>query len=247
MTRREYTESVLSALRHVTRREREAIRAEIDGHIEDHMADLLELDYPPELVEERTLSAMGDPAEVGRALNRQYPLGWLVVSRTALAAVLVLLLLLTQVNWQAVRWNLDTRFRSSDQFSYEEPYEFLNGSSLDIRVDIGPVVSRVCAAKVLEIQPDSDWAEIFPEEQYLAVVAIRSYNRSLWDIGRFVQNYSVGPGLYVHSETGMGAGGLYSTCCVVPVERGETEVTASYTEHGYDVSVQIPLDWGDIV
>ena len=49
MTRKEYTESVLSALRLVTQREREAIRAEIDGHIEDHMADLLELDYPPEL------------------------------------------------------------------------------------------------------------------------------------------------------------------------------------------------------
>ncbi len=76
MTRKEYTETVLSALRHVTRREREAIRAEIDGHIEDHMADLLELDYPPELAEERTLSAMGDPTEVGEKLDLQYRLHW---------------------------------------------------------------------------------------------------------------------------------------------------------------------------
>ena len=79
MDRKTYIETVLSALRHVTRREREAIRAEIDGHIEDHMADLLELDYPPELAEERTLSAIGDPAEVGRELNKQYPLRWLTV------------------------------------------------------------------------------------------------------------------------------------------------------------------------
>ena len=103
MTRGEYTESVLSALRHVTRREREAIRAEIDGHIEDHMADLLELDYPPELAEERTLFAMGDPKEVGRELNRQYPLRWLVIGRMAMAAVLVFALVAVGPVWDALR------------------------------------------------------------------------------------------------------------------------------------------------
>ena len=41
MTRKEYTDAVLAVLRHVTRREREAIRREIDGHIEDHMDCLL--------------------------------------------------------------------------------------------------------------------------------------------------------------------------------------------------------------
>ena len=89
MDRREYTEAVLSTLRRVTGRERAAIRAEIDGHIEDHMEGLLELGYDPELAEERTLAAMGAPQEVGRALNRQYPLRWLVVGRMAMAAVLV--------------------------------------------------------------------------------------------------------------------------------------------------------------
>ena len=39
------------------------------------MEGLLELGYSPELAEERTLDAMGDPKEVGRELNRQYPLG----------------------------------------------------------------------------------------------------------------------------------------------------------------------------
>lgn len=67
MTRKEYIESVLSALCHVTRREREAIQAEIDAHIEDHMADLLELDYPLELAGSQTLileSQDGSQAEI---------------------------------------------------------------------------------------------------------------------------------------------------------------------------------------
>ena len=41
MDRRDYTETVLSALNHVTRRERTAIRAELEGHMEDHMEGLL--------------------------------------------------------------------------------------------------------------------------------------------------------------------------------------------------------------
>lgn len=75
MDRKTYIDTVLSALRHVTSDERLAIRAEIDGHIEDHMEGLLELGYSPELAEERTLDAMGDPKEVGRELNKQYT-GW---------------------------------------------------------------------------------------------------------------------------------------------------------------------------
>ena len=79
MDRRQYTEQVLSSLRRVTQRERESIRAELDGHMEDHMEALRALGYDEELAEERTLAAMGDPAEVGRELNRQYPFRWLVV------------------------------------------------------------------------------------------------------------------------------------------------------------------------
>lgn len=78
MDRRDYTDRVLSSLRRVTEKEREAIRSELDGHIEDHMEALRELGYDEELAETRTLAAMGDPEEVGRELNKQYPFRWLV-------------------------------------------------------------------------------------------------------------------------------------------------------------------------
>ena len=103
MDRREYTDTVLSALRHVTKRERTAIRSEIDGHIEDHMEGLQELGYEQEFAEQRTLDAMGDPKEVGRELNRQYPLGWLVIGRMAMAAVLVFALVAAGPMWNALR------------------------------------------------------------------------------------------------------------------------------------------------
>ena len=103
MGRRDYTETVLSALNHVTRRERAAIRAEPEGHMEDHMEGLTELGYEPKLAEQRTLAAMGDPKEVGRELNRQYPLGWLIVGRVAMAAVLIFALVAAGPLWDTLR------------------------------------------------------------------------------------------------------------------------------------------------
>ena len=91
MDRREYTAQVLSCLRRVTWDEREAIRAELDGHMEDRFESLRELGYDETEAEERTLAAMGDPAEVGRELNQQYT-GWgfVLLSRAAVLLTVVL-------------------------------------------------------------------------------------------------------------------------------------------------------------
>ena len=94
MDRRQYTEQVLSSLRRVTHDERESIRAELDGHMEDHMEALRELGYGEAEAEARTLAAMGDPAEVGRELNKQYPFRWLVAGWVAKALAVVFLCLL---------------------------------------------------------------------------------------------------------------------------------------------------------
>ena len=92
MARRDYPDRVLSSLRRVREKEREAIRSELDGHIEDHMEALRELGYDEELAEERAIAAMGEPDEVGRALNRPYTgWGWVLVSRAAVVLTVVLL------------------------------------------------------------------------------------------------------------------------------------------------------------
>ncbi len=99
MDRRQYTDRVLTSLRRVTAKEREAIRQELDGHMEDHMEALRALGYDEELAEKRTIAAMGDPAEVGRELNRQYPFRWLVIGRAAMIATLLFALLVAPPAW----------------------------------------------------------------------------------------------------------------------------------------------------
>lgn len=99
MDRRQYTDRVLASLRRVTAKEREAIRQELDGHMEDHMESLRELGYDEALAEARTLAAMGDPEEVGRELNQQYPFRWLVIGRAAMVLTLLFALLVALPAW----------------------------------------------------------------------------------------------------------------------------------------------------
>jgi len=94
MDRQEYTKRVLACLRRVTAAEREDIRREIDAHMEDHICALLDLGYPEDLAEERTMRLMGDPEEVGRELDKQYPFRWLILGR---AAKLLAILLITPI------------------------------------------------------------------------------------------------------------------------------------------------------
>ncbi len=79
-----FCQAVCRQVRHATPRERRAIRAELTGHLEDRAEDLRQRGMPEEEAEERAVAAMGDPEAIGRELNRQYPLGWLIVSRCAL-------------------------------------------------------------------------------------------------------------------------------------------------------------------
>lgn len=53
------------------------ITQELTGHLQDHAASLEEKGLSPEEAQSQAVAAMGDPAELGRALNRVHspPLG----------------------------------------------------------------------------------------------------------------------------------------------------------------------------
>lgn len=78
------------------RPDRGAIQRELTAHYQDHVRDLERVGYDWKLAEQRALVAMGDPEEIGRALNRVHKpwLGWLwIASRAVLALTVVACLL----------------------------------------------------------------------------------------------------------------------------------------------------------
>lgn len=77
--------------------DRGAIRQELEDHYEDHVKDLERVGYAHTLARERALGAMGDPVEVGRALDKVHRpwLGWLwLVSKWAAIVSLLMLALM---------------------------------------------------------------------------------------------------------------------------------------------------------
>lgn len=93
MDAREYSAQVLGALRQVTAAEKEAIRQELEDHMEDHACALIDCGYSPEEAQASAVEAMGDPVEMARELDQQYSPFWLVVKRTAAALTILLSLL----------------------------------------------------------------------------------------------------------------------------------------------------------
>lgn len=90
--------------------DREGIEKELRIHYEDHCRALERLDYEPALAAQRSLRAMGDPREVGRALDRVHKpwLGWLWVVSRALVWGLAILFVVTIVGDDGARYRTDT-------------------------------------------------------------------------------------------------------------------------------------------
>ncbi len=144
MTRREFTDRVLLSLGRLTREEREAVRRELEEHVEDRMEALLEMGWAAELAEARCLEAMGDPAEIGRELAKQYRgWGWLWLGR---AAVLLTAVLCVQaalgLGMLSDAWNsLEARFRTEEINGELDTVEVTE--AVDIRAAAGNDVLRV--------------------------------------------------------------------------------------------------------
>ena len=107
MTPNEYTQAVCSCLRHATAEEKQAVAQELQDHLADHADALVEAGWDPEEAQAHALDAMGEAQEVGRALNRAFPLRWLILSRVLLVlAVLAAIVLLLPIPGRLVSaWN----------------------------------------------------------------------------------------------------------------------------------------------
>lgn len=172
--------------------DRAAIQQELTAHYEDHVRDLERLKYPTELAEKRAVEAMGDPEEIGRALDRVHKpwLGWLwkvsrillvVLATTAVCAawfldgaVAVYQRIQAENGWE------DPPFLSSH---VELPYGDLWAAPGEIRVENGRYTAEVRIWLELD-SPKED------PEGFLYALAVTGDGEPLpqWDGGEWEQN-----------------------------------------------------------
>lgn len=239
MTREAYLHEVLARLKRLTGDERQSVRQELEDHMEDHVCGLLELGWDREAAEARTLELMGDPAEVGQALNRQYPRFWLIVSRAAIAvtaAVCVMGLLsfgMLGFFWESLTWRVwPPEIRSDLAVECSR--------KVDIRARIGNDVLRVYRVDLGR-----------KDGEYLAEAAVCVYDRFP---GGIVSNRLLSclraedqRGESRQVSGGRGGGhwlGEYRWKRI-PVRPGDAYMVLRYERFGETVRLKIPLpEWG---
>lgn len=244
MTRGEYTARVLANLRRLTRKEREAIRAELDAHMEDHVCGLLDLGYPPELAEERTLSFMGDPAEVGRELSKQYPLGWLAAKWAAMALTLVFVLAMLAPAWTLtglVADNLWNRFYPLHQLDLWD-ISFVGW------VD-GEYVHIVANTAEVDLRQASDGVGLWvyqagledpAAEKTTAWLAVSLYSENPFRTYPILGDLRAPDGREVAASLAYSFDGPFMVRG--QVERGE-DLTFTYEQGGHSFTFTVPLPW----
>ena len=242
MTRSEYVERVLSVMKHVTSKEREAIRAEMDAHIEDHICALLDLDYPEDLAEERTMARMGDPEEVGRELDKQYPLRWLVLKRVAIVLTVVMLVLV-RYDFRVILENTGDSLRARyfpetvmTVDKYRDPMEIVEEA--DFRAESNGITMRVYQVGLVDA--DAEYSQA-----YLAI--------SAWGPEPFEENWPgdayavfMANSLEVTSTSGKTStqdwGGRWCHVYTVLASYGD-QVTLTYDRYGQQFELTVDLPW----
>ena len=238
MDRQEYCDRVLHAARRLTGREQRDVRRELEAHMEDHVEALLALDYPRELAEERTLSAMGNPEEVGRELNRQYSPFWLAVKRLAMAAaVLFVLVNFTGLIGAAdnIVDNLRARFWPEKLAAVQYHSNNLQAvEDLDLRAEMGDVTVRV-----YQVGLDD------PTQGTTAYVALCAWYQNPLKEQPDVISWNTA-GCWAESSSGHrpsgGGGWKWAFVYEIPVNYGDT-VTITYDRFGQRMELTVELPW----
>ncbi len=238
-----FCDEVCSYLKHATPEEKKEVAQELHDHLEDHTQALIDIGRSEAEACTAALEAMGDAGDIGRELNKQFPLLWLLLSRAfgILCGILVLFLIISP-SWLSISHgfnNLQARFASPGSFDLQ-----LDGHKLenyiDIRVEIPTAndIVRFYAADTVE-----------NDGRYYAQIASVCYDK--WPFGMASDNvhshikyYELGKDEPRFSHGGgKGNYGASYKIAQIEVEYGQEYVMAVYDRFGLSLQIEIPLNW----
>ncbi len=225
-----YGQMVCHYIRHATGREKQEIQTELAAHMEDHAQALMDAGYDEAHAVSAALEAMGDPEEVGKALNKEYPLRWLVLSRipAVLLIWIVLALLLISPTFSRVQDNLEARF--SPLSCVSQPGQTVELP--DIRQELpGGNVLVFCRVGVTHSDGD-----------YTVYVSAVTYNKN-----PFYEPLNLWNGYWDFSLDGLHRNCSWNdgTFTLWEVSRGD-QITFHYNRYGAVFDLDIPLDWEEV-
>ena len=241
-----YGETVCQFVSHATRKEKKAIQAELAAHMEDHALALLDSGYDQDHALATAVASMGDPEEVGKALNKEYPLLWLILSRGLLIAIVLLVLSLgsfAREGFYGLRDTLQARIAPMDC-----PY--LETESLTTLPPLAPVdlLHPIGEDSILSIFGIGLSAQ--EDGTYDAFVCAVNYPESIWGhSGLYANKLEFSSNERGYEHVLFFAGGsdkaMYAFYRIPELMFGNT-LTAKYDHFGTAYTLDLPLPWEEV-
>ena len=250
MEEKKFLDEVLGHIPRATWREKREIRAELAGHLEDHALDLEERGCTAEEAREQAVKAMGDPGEIGEALNAQLSDFWLNIQVVAQAATAILLILmLRQLDWQEpirlIRENKMVRQGPVAWATYGED-AYLRWDSGE-EMQVGDSIVRLEGAEVMTYANSA--------QGYRCQLSLCTYQKQAWKPARYEIFYHIQviPGGVEDVEIGAWNYESGGGCCVVRYEfYSLTPADITYVDVVYDylgehVEMRCQVEWEEQV
>ena len=243
----QYTHAVSKYVRHATGKEKAALRRELSDHMEDHALALMDGGFSEDHACRVALESMGDPETVGRALNKEYPLRWLLLSWLVWLAVLAMALVLVltlSTDLQGATGSLEARYSpSADHPSFSIPGAKPVPLDLTETLPNGDVIHFYAAAV--------EEKEKYAGQGYLGHLYAVTYNRnplrdpfyyaSMLDLSTTTPKEDL---LINHVPSFQGNATYYHW--VIYFVHPTEPVTVQYDRHGTSFTLEIPLPWEEV-
>lgn len=240
--------AVCQCLTRSTKREKEDVKWELAGHLQDHAEALVERGMSPSEAESRAVAAMGDPAEIGRALNKSFSIFWMVCKWICIVffCLLALRCVKSTTAFENLSENLLARLPSREDFGQITNEEFTLElgpvQRLNLKMESEHVVMRLnqLALGKMAGYPQGD--------AYCVCISTTVYAQNPFD-SVFSNARIYLDGDYTESRREMSLGseeiggresGMYY---VFRVDYGTEQIEVVWERYGRDCRVQLPLSW----
>ena len=246
-----FCETVCAQVKHATEDEKREIAQELSDHLSDHAAALVEIGRSEEEAAAAAVAAMGNAAEIGKELNKEYPLLWLILSRAAALLIAVLLIQALMLPWGIYNaaTNLRARMRPPrDSFAQDMDDSW---TVVDYRYDAP--CNDVYYIYSVDILPNTQKSgssglhSILDDYDYYVRVAACNYDRNPFgNASQVLLNHIIltnGDGVSWGNSSGHGSSGAHHEVSNIPVNYGEESLHLDCSAFGWELHELIPLNW----
>lgn len=236
----DFYDEVLSHIRYATLEERQAIRAELEGHVEDRAEALEAAGYDPQEAKSRSLAAMGDPEVIGKGLDKQYSRFWLILSRAAAVGVAVLCISLVMAyplhRLYFLKENLTARWAPTvSGFNSVKEKAGTTGWDPEVKVKIG---NDILSVYWVALDREKGEAEV-----YLCNYDQNPFGQASDQLGGYVYISSANGERSRSGGGGSTGGAAYRRLNEIPVTPEEDHLLLTYDRFGEHIALEIPLRW----